>query len=472
MDTPFFGAAYASRSTNYADCKLQNLYCEVSETKQGKNIGALYLMPGLAFLTTAGSGPIAGAHTLSGVGYVVSGTQLYSIDPVTHAPTLLGSVAAASPNASIIDNGVQMGVLCGSNLFVYSVGGGLVGPVTLPFTPAGTLAYQDGFGLACAFNSNEVFQSNLLDLTTWNPLAFGSASGESDSLVAAFVNQRVLYLLKQSHTEVWTNQGTSPFAFGRLDGAYMEWGCSAQFSIVRLDETVIWLARNEQGQGRVVELRGLANAVRISDHALETEIQNYGLTDNVAYGLQFNGHSLYVLQFPSNNVTWVYDKTTSDILKMPIWFQWLAPGGGRHQSNCFMNLGGQLIVGDFSNGNIYQVKPSVLQDNLVNRTWLRTWRALAKPTQDPTRFSSLTIDMETGGTGTVGSPTVSLRWSDDGGHNWSAPITASAGTLNQTTLRVKFNRLGSTRRTTGLDRIFELSSSSIFPAALINAILE
>ncbi len=65
-----------------------------------------------------------------------------------------------------------------------------------------------------------------------------------------------------------------------------------------------------------------------------------------------------------------------------------------------------------------------------------------------------------------------LRWSDDGGATWSDIRIQAVGKLGETTHVVKFNRLGSTRRNNGLDRIFELSSSSVFPARIIGADLE
>ena len=49
---------------------------------------------------------------------------------------------------------------------------------------------------------------------------------------------------------------------------------------------------------------------------------------------------------------------------------------------------------------------------------------------------------------------------------------ASAGAAGQTALRVMFRRLGSTRRNSGLDRMFELSSTDQFQVGLIGAVVE
>lgn len=64
---------------------------------------------------------------------------------------------------------------------------------------------------------------------------------------------------------------------------------------------------------------------------------------------------------------------------------------------------------------------------------------------------------------------VILRWSDDGGHNWSNPSYASQGDKGQMAQRVIWRRIGSTRRNSGLDRIFEVSSDDPVQVALVGA---
>lgn len=66
---------------------------------------------------------------------------------------------------------------------------------------------------------------------------------------------------------------------------------------------------------------------------------------------------------------------------------------------------------------------------------------------------------------------VFLTWSDDGGHNWANRVIASAGFVGDTAQRVIFRRLGSTKRNTGLDRIFEVSGDDYNQVALVGASL-
>jgi hypothetical protein len=78
--------------------------------------------------------------------------------------------------------------------------------------------------------------------------------------------------------------------------------------------------------------------------------------------------------------------------------------------------------------------------------------------------------METGINVPAGTtPQIVLRWSDDGGNTWSDERIVEVGAKGQTATTVKFNRLGSTRRFGGSDRIFELSSSDPFMVAILDA---
>lgn len=66
---------------------------------------------------------------------------------------------------------------------------------------------------------------------------------------------------------------------------------------------------------------------------------------------------------------------------------------------------------------------------------------------------------------------VMLSWSDDGGHNFANRQVQDIGEIGQTAQRVIFRRIGSTRRNSGLDRVFELSSEAPVQVCLVGASL-
>jgi hypothetical protein len=233
---------------------------------------------------------------------------------------------------------------------------GLV-PITLPFDDPVAGVVLDGFGLAVFLNQQNIAQSNLLDLSTWKPLAFGVADQSPDNIVSIASFHDEAYLFKQRNTEVWVDQGNSPFAFGPVSGVHIEFGCAAAFSPSKCGNDLIWLTRNDQGQGVFIKVSAY-NPIIISTQALTNELQQYpNISDCIAYSRQEGGHLFYVATFPSANVTWCYDLTSSELAGFPIWTRMAAFSNGeldRHIGNAFTTWDGGLPA--VTTSNTYQAQ--------------------------------------------------------------------------------------------------------------------
>jgi len=293
----------------------------------------------------------------------------------------------------------------------------------------------------------------------FNALDFASADGSPDGVVAINVDHRQMWVFGTDSTEVWYNAGLANFPLTNIQGAFNEIGCVAAFSVAKLDNTLFWLGTDARGQGIVYRAQGYA-AARVSTHAIEYAIAQYGnISDALAYTYQEEGHSFYVLTFPSANATWVYDVATQ------AWHERAGFVNGnftRHRSNCQCNFGGNIIVGDFENGNIYTLDLGVYADNGQPQKWLRSWRALPTGQNNLKRTAQHTLQLECeSGTGLndgQGSdPAVMLRWSDDGGHTWSNEHWSYMGKIGQYYKRVFWRRLGMTLKLR--DRVYEISGT-------------
>jgi hypothetical protein len=234
-----------------------------------------------------------------------------------------------------------------------------------------------------------------LDGLSVDPLDFASAEGSPDGLVSLTVSNREIWLFGTNSTEVWYDAGTADFPLQRIQGASNELGCTAPYSVAKMDNTVFWLGADARGRGMVYRANGYVGQ-RISTHAVEWHIQQYGnLSDAIGYTYQQDGHSFYVLIFPQANTTWVYDLATQ------AWHERAGWDNGeftRHRSNCQMAFNNEIVVGDFENGNIYAFDLDVYADNGDIQRWLRSWRALP-PGQNTllrTTHHSLQLDCETG----------------------------------------------------------------------------
>jgi hypothetical protein len=473
MKTPILGSSYVARSINAADNRMVNLFPEVVP-EGGKEPAFLNRAPGLKFQQTIGTGPIRAlwAHQTNGSDfYVVSGTQFYKVTGLTATPTLLGTVTGTGP-VSIADNGTQIFLACNPDGFIYNEVTNVFAKITDPdFTGAVTVGYLDGYFVYNEPDSQKVWVTQLLDGTSVDPLDFASAEGSPDGLVAVNVDHREAWLFGTDSIEVWYDAGQTDFPLTRIQGAFNEIGCVAAFSIAKLDNGLFWLGTDARGQGIVYRANGYTG-VRVSTHAIEYAIAQYGnISDAIAYTYQQEGHAFYVLTFPSANATWVYDVATQAWHERAGWNTAIGEFT-RHRSNCQCNFGGNTVVGDFENGNIYTLDLDVYADNGGIQKWLRSWRALPTGQNNLKRTAqhSLQLDCESGTglvTGQGSDPEIMLRFSDDGGHTWSNEHLSKMGKIGEYYRRVFWRRLGMTLKLR--DRVYEVSMTDPVKTAIMGA---
>ena len=468
MKSPILGSAYVARSVNAADNRMVNLFPEIIP-EAGKSPAYLQRAPGLRLLTTVGTGPIRGVNSFNGNLYVVSGEQLIKLDS-TYTATVLGTVSGATGPVSMANNGIQLFVACNGPSYVYNSSTLAFGQITDPdFPGALTVSYLDGYFVFIEPDSQSVWVTALNDPTSIDPLDFASAEGDPDGLVSSIVNHSEVWLFGTNSVEVWYDSGNADFPLQRIQGAFNELGCAATFSVAKMDNGVFWLGQDARGTGMVYRANGYTGQ-RISTHAVEWQIQQYSdIADATAYTYQQDGHSFYVLNFPSANATWVYDVATQ------AWHEragWVNGAFTRHRADCQTFFNNEVTVGDYQNGNIYAFDLNVYDDYDRVQKWLRSWRALPTGDNNLKRTSqhSLQLDCESGvglETGQGDDPQVMLRWSDDGGHTWSREQWSSMGRIGQYYKRVFWRRLGMTLKLR--DRVYEISGTDPVKIAIMGA---
>jgi hypothetical protein len=393
MKTPILGSAYVARSVNAADNRMVNLFPEIVP-EGGKEPAFLQRAPGLTALATVGAGPIRGLWTFGDYGYVVSGSTLYQIDSNWNAAAK-GTVIGSGP-VSMADNGTQLFIAANPLGYIYNASTDVFQQITDPdFPGAGTVGYIDGYFTFNEPDSQKIWVTQLLDGTSVDPLEFASAEGNPDNVVAVFVDHREVWVFGTNSTEVWYDAGLLDFPLTRIQGAFNELGCAAPYSIAKMDNQVYWLGKDARGQGIVYRAAGYIGQ-RVSTHAIEWQMQEYAdLTDAVGYTYQQDGHSFYVINFPSANTTWVYDVATG------AWHERASLNNGefnRHRANSQMFFNSTTVVGDYENGKIYEFDLEVYADDGAVQKWLRSWRALPTGANNLTRTiqHAMQLDCETG----------------------------------------------------------------------------
>jgi len=356
-------------------------------------------------------------------------------------------------------------------------------------------------------NTQQWAASNVLSPITYG-LSFASKFTGPDNLVSLIADHGQVYLLGETTSEVWADQGLFPFPFQRIPGSSSQHGIAAKFSVARLGNSFAYLARNNRGQSEIVVMEGYFPK-RISTHAVENTLVNQYVADAVAYTYQLEGHECYVISFPTLDLTWVYDIATG------LWHKWLWTDNQnkyhRHRSNCAAYFQNMVLVGDWQNGNIYELDPQNYTDNgdYIRRlrrcphlvtdlqrqyfdelqiqfqpgvgvggttTSIDTGNYIGTPYYIPANGSLVILANQTDILGfnnqvatdtTFTNPQAMLRWSNDGGSTWSNEHWSKIGQQGKYKNRAIWRRLGMAR-----DRIFEVSFTDPVKCVIVSANLK
>lgn len=341
--------------------------------------------------------------------------------------------------------------------------------------------------------------------------SFSLKDGAPDDLVALIVDHREVYLMGEISSEVWTDVGAVPFPFQRIPGTSTQHGIAAPFSISRLGNSFAYVSRNNRGQSQIMQMQGYIPQ-RISTHAVENTLVNQYVGDAISWTYQLEGHEVFVVTFPSLELTWAFDATTQ------MWHKWLYTTDKneyqRHRGNCCAVFQGLVIIGDYENGKLYELDKNNYTDDGQNIRRLRRAPHLVTEFQRQyfdelqiqfqpgvgttgisgvtqvdttntiylgdtytiTESATLTIEPEKTYilatqqpviTTTTNNPQAMLRWSNDGGSTWSNEHWTSVGQLGKYRNRAIWRRLGTAR-----DRIFEVSVSDPVNFVIISANLK
>lgn len=517
---------------------IQGTYLNVSDIQSGNlsvgsQIFGLGVIPGTVI--------VSGSNFLWTVNYSQNTSSgLMNADPANCIFT--GSIATAGSVTTLTVTAVASGSLAvgqtiiGSGIAQYTVitalgtGSGGTGTYTLnpfsqtvssetmyaeqftvlpttdgAFTGGGVVDVNDNYFIYTRPGTQQFAVSNILSPIT-PALSFASKFTSPDNLVSLIADNGQLYLLGENSSEVWSDQGTFPVPYQRIPGTSTQQGIVAPFSVARIGNYFAYVSQNIRGANQIVLINGYIPQ-RISTHAVEQSLLDQYTADAVAYTYQLEGHEVYVVSFPTIDITWAYDLTTG------LWHKWLWVDAydkyHRHRSNCAAVFQGIVVVGDWENGNLYQLDqsnytdangairrlrraPHIVSD--LQRQYFDELQIQFQPGVGQQGFSrdrniylgspyyisatgSLIIgyqDIDVLGdkgqisiTDTLYNPKAMLRWSNDGGSTWSKEYWQNIGQQGKYKNRAIWRRLGTSR-----DRIFEVVVSDPIKAVIVSANLK
>jgi len=402
----------------------------------------------LQVFTTLTNPPIRGLFAGDNRLFAVAAGELYEIF-ANGSATVIPNVVPGGPSVLNAATPVQFAANGGPSASLLIASGDSIwyATNTTHKTKDGAISvvYLDGYYIILWADGQTIQIST--DGLTWDPLDVGQSQGPVDRKVRLEAHEGHLWLFGQRSISVWYDSGNADFPFAPIDGATIDQGTMAPWSVTRIDRKLYWLGMNEHGYGRVFRTEGYT-PVPISNQAIEYLIKTYldlG-TDQCITGSGYteNGHTFYVLSFPKAKACLVYNLSTNMWHERARWNadQWQHWRGASFHAFCFgKHIVARTSEAPFPDGDhtkIYEQGLHIFGDD-GNR--IRRYRAAPYTQADQQWLFHHYLRLLTSG-----SSAVTMRYLYDDGTTWSQERVVAPFKHE-----IKYRRLGRAR-----DRMYEL----------------
>lgn len=370
------------------------------------------------------------------------------------------------------DAGAQLFFVSGGHGYCYDLDTDVLAPVIDGATFGG---FIDSYFVVLDAGTSTLKVSESFDGFAWDATQVYQRSRAGDKWLSMAVTSNYIWLIGTQTGEVWTGTGDPDNRFRPYDPVFLETGVIANHTMIQVSgDAMMWVAQDKDGAGYVVRTNGYTPE-KVSTHAVDHSIQRLAaIVDGAAFSYQQEGHTFYVVTFPTARATWVYDLATNEWHRRGYWdadamaFVTYRP---QCHTYAFGALGfGMNLVGDRQSGRVAKMDPTYGSDidgRVIRR--VRQCPHLADRDQEMT-FDRLQMDMEVGvglPTGQGTDPTMMVAYSNDGGTTWGKELWRSAGKQGDYRIQVAWSRLG-----TAKNRVFRLVVSDPVPWRLVGAWLE
>jgi len=419
---PFPNSSAPGNSRQEAGGRIVNGYVdELGDSAPAKT--AIRRLPGLVNFGTTGRTGFRGATIVGNDMYAAFSGKLEKFSSAGGASTNIGNLNGTKRGFFAANNNTtpdKVFVDPDGNIATFTTTTVTNGYPDPDLPTANSVDFLDGY-LVFTTGDGRAFATDL-NSTSVNALSFGKAESKPDGLVRVVAWGGRLLLYGTLTTELWTDQGTTPFPFARstviprgLLGPYCVSGYEDGFS-----RGPIWVGDDNC----VYALQGYTPQ-KVSPSDLDALIEAVSdKTTLEATSFIADGHAFWQLSSPS--WTWVLDISTSQ------WFEASSYEMLRSRRSGAIAAYGKWLTGDTITGNIQQITASAADE--VGSP-LR-WRIESGPVVDfpggttvgrADFYFATGVGISTGTDPIQTDPTIEISWSDDGGLNWSTPLQRKLG---------------------------------------------
>jgi hypothetical protein len=219
-------------------------------------------------------------------------------------------------------------------------------------------AYLDTY-VAVMTTSGRIYTSNPGDPTSWDALSYISSNSQPDLGTGITSHLNYVVAFNQFSTQFFYDTGNaqgSPLLAN--PSANLEMGCANGNSIVKFEQTVVWIGQSNTAGKGIYLLNGIS-PTKISNQFIDKYLDADTCANCTGLGIKFNGHSLYMLTLPDSDITFVFD------LDEKIWTFWSSVVNNVEQffvADFGTYLNGYTYMQDTHDGKLYKLDPNAYTD--------------------------------------------------------------------------------------------------------------
>ncbi len=383
--------------------------------------------------------------------YVIVGGAVVQITQ-NRNQSVVGNIIITQGRVHMSQDGIEMIITNGANMYRYD--GTTFSEITLPFASPTGVKFHGGHFVCISAGTGRFYISDKFDGSTWNALQFATAEDKPDDILA-LASDRELLIFGTETTQIY-NQVGGLFPFAPNYQGRMVYGIAGDTQAL-VDNTSFWLARNEAGGVRVMRLNGLTPEP-VSSPFIDNELSLMNYDDAFAKSIMWQGREWYVLTFPTDKRTFVFDS-------QGVWFEWgdYDANLGRfvaHPMLDYVYFNNKHLFMDGSN-TIKEFKPDVYKhgDKVMSSMFVS---GVQHSNERRLFLNSVLLDMRTGVGGSA-----EMAVSYDGGYSFGSWLPVELGKVGDFAHRVQWHRLGS-----GYNFVIRVRITDEVPREFVNGIIE
>ena len=429
------GPSYQSRSRALSSQATINFYQELDDS--GKEQFVLHSFPGQNLFGSVTANIDRGQHVMSEVLYRISGTTLYEVKS-TGVHTNRGTIDKAD-RCIMADDGEKMYIVNSGTVHEYNSTTKALTLVTDPDIVGAIAVDYINSQFVYTLPDQLFIISDVKDGSSASGLNGAQAEAQPDDLIRAYVFNQVVYMLGSKSTEPWWNNGTGLPPFLRIDPQIFNVGLAGLHAVAHNDAFMYWLGDDRQ----VYRTSGGGNFQRVSSKGVAHAIEGYTVVDDaVAWTMTLEGQNFFVLQFPTENKTWIVNESLGD----KGWYE-LSAGitGGRYNAASHSWVYGKHLVSHETAGTLLELDLEAFTNNgeTIKRTRVMGSIDGNKIGHRGKRIqmSRFELIMEMGVgllSGQGEDPKIMIEASYDGGESFGAGTWMRIGRLGETNIRAEW----------------------------------